>query len=78
MNLVYAKRTADIITIVSFVALLILLSFNVYFNAQNNGFTAGFKIESTVHIVLVSLLFAISLISDIISTFLKRKLQYKH
>ncbi|WP_412518524.1 hypothetical protein [Staphylococcus simulans] len=78
MNLVYAKRTADIITIVSFIALLVLLSINFYINAQANGFSAGFKIESTTHIVLVSLLFAISLISDIISTILKRKLKYKH
>lgn len=78
MNLSFVKRIADTITIVSFVTLLILLSFNFYFNAQANGFTAGFKIESTINIVLVTLLFAISLMSDLISTFLKRKLNYNH
>lgn len=78
MNLSFAKRVADIVTIVSFIALLILLSINFYFNMQTTGFSAGFKIESTTNIIFVSLLFATCLISDIISTVLKRKLKYKH
>lgn len=78
MNLSFAKRVADIVTIVSFIALLVLLSINFYFNMQINGFSAGFKIESTTNIIFVSLLFATCLISDIISTVLKRKLKYKH
>ncbi|MDY5060981.1 hypothetical protein [Staphylococcus simulans] len=78
MNLSLVKRVADIVTIVSFIALLVLLSINFYFNVQTNGFSAGFKIESTTNIIFVSLLFAICLVSDIISTVLKRKLKYKH
>ncbi|WP_353422119.1 hypothetical protein NKW85_01630 [Staphylococcus simulans] len=78
MNLSFAKRVADIITIVSFIALLVLLSINFYFNMQTNGFSAEFKIESTTNIIFVSLLFVTCLISDIISTVLKRKLKYKH
>ncbi|RIN78603.1 hypothetical protein [Staphylococcus simulans] len=78
MNLSLVKRVADIVTIVSFIALLVLLSINFYFNVQTNGFSSGFKIESTTNIIFVSLLFAICLVSDIISTVLKRKLKYKH
>lgn len=78
MNLSFAKRVADIVTIVSFIALLVLLSINFYFNMQTNGFSARFKIESTTNIIFVSLLFATCLISNIISTVLKRKLKYKH
>lgn len=69
----YAKLVADIITIISFIALVIILAFNFYLNVSTEGFQAGFKINNSIAFYWVVSLVAISIISDVISSILKRQ-----
>ncbi|WP_105994143.1 hypothetical protein [Staphylococcus simulans] len=68
-----AKRIADIITIVSFIAMIALIAFNFYFHSHADGFSAGFHLNSTAQISWLIALLIISIASDIVSTILKRQ-----